>query len=66
MKVKTVSTIRVFLHLLSLTSICLCTGLEYQEDLKIRAMNDVTARKDKEHLEVRSVESISTAMNESF
>lgn len=27
-------------------------GLQYQEDLKIRAMNDVTARKDKEHLEV--------------
>jgi hypothetical protein len=28
-------------------------GLQYQEDLKIRAMNDVTARKDQEHLEVR-------------
>ena len=27
-------------------------GLQYQEDLKIRAQNDVTARKDKEHLEV--------------
>lgn len=27
-------------------------GLEYQEDLKIRAMNDITARKDQEHLEV--------------
>jgi hypothetical protein len=31
----------------------ICTGLEYQEDLKIRAANDVTARKDQEHLEVR-------------
>jgi len=28
-------------------------GLEYQEDLKIRAVNDATARKDQEHLEVR-------------
>lgn len=56
MKVKTVSTIRRFLTMLSVTSIYLCTGLEYQEDLKIRAMNDVTARKDKEHLEVRSIE----------
>lgn len=28
-------------------------GLQYQEDLKIRAQNDVTARKDKEHLEVK-------------
>lgn len=28
-------------------------GLEYQEDLKIRAANDATARKDQEHLEVR-------------
>ncbi len=30
-----------------------CLGLEYQEDLKLRAMNDATARKDQEHLEVR-------------
>ncbi len=34
-------------------SIYIYVGLEYQEDLKIRAMNDATARKDQEHLEVR-------------
>jgi len=30
-------------------------GLEYQEDLKLRALNDATARKDQEHLEVRLI-----------
>jgi len=30
-------------------------GLQYQEDLKIRAMNDVTARKDQEHLQVKLI-----------
>lgn len=30
-------------------------GIQYQDDLKIRAMNDVTARKDQEHLEVRLI-----------
>ena len=29
-------------------------GLEYQEDLKLRAVNDATARKDQQHLEVRT------------
>jgi len=30
--------------------------LEFQEDLKLRAMNDATARKDQEHLEVTRYE----------
>jgi hypothetical protein len=33
----------------------ICIGLEYQEDLKLRAINDATARKDQDHLEVRLV-----------
>lgn len=49
MKVKIVSQmIRVKILVVKYPS----SGLEYQEDLKIRAANDATARKDQEHLEV--------------
>ncbi|CAF4411778.1 unnamed protein product, partial [Rotaria sp. Silwood2] len=41
-------------HWICMTCVAVHEGqncLEYQEDLKIRAMNDITARKDQEHLE---------------
>lgn len=49
MKVEIVSPINRFWSLIAQH---LSSGLQYQEDLKIRAANDETARKDKEHLEV--------------
>ncbi|CAF1509648.1 unnamed protein product, partial [Adineta steineri] len=41
-------------HWICMTCVAVHEGqncLEYQEDLKLRAMNDATARKDQEHLE---------------
>lgn len=50
MKAKIVRICSIYHHAYLLY---MSVGLEYQEDLKLRALNDVTARKDQEHLEVR-------------